>query len=91
MVRARIFCSVGSSPSGKASFASAAAMSRLRPTGSSSSTHALHLPPAAEAEGNNCPRPRKEDSILTPQASEPAPSVYANNRPCDEHYDSYGH
>ena len=77
--------------SGEASFASAAAMSRLRPTGSSSSTHALHLPPAAEAEGNNCPRPRKEDSILTLQTSEPAPSVYANNRPCDEHYDSYDH
>jgi hypothetical protein len=66
-------------------------MSRLRPTSSSSSTHALHLLLAVEAEGNNCPRPREEDSILTPQVSEPAPSVYANNGPCDERYDSYGH
>ena len=90
MVRARIFWSVGSSPSGEASFASAAAQADCGPR-APVPRRTLCISRPAEAEGNNCPRPRKEDSILNLQTSEPAPSVYANNRPCDEHYDSYDH
>jgi hypothetical protein len=90
MVRARIFWSVGSSPSGEASIASAAAQADCGPR-APVPRRTLCISRPAEAEGNNCPRPRKEDSILNLQTSEPAPSVYANNRPCDEHYDSYDH